>query len=433
VISLSIKFFVNTASNCLAFFKKFSILLNGYDFMIFTKNFILLSVSNLLLIMGIMLLLPILPLFSTQALGLAESHVGIVVSAFAFAALACRPFVGYAVDNLNRKAILLISSIIFTAVFFSYSLVATLIPLLFLRVAHGISWASFSTTSPAAVADIIPPQKRGEGFGYFSMGLPIAMVIGPAVGMIILEQTKSFNLIFCGSAIMGIVGMALIAFLNMPKEKREKKPFILSPLALYETHSLGISFLQFCFSFSYAGIVTFMPLYSHKFNIGNSGYFFMVYALGILLSRFRVRKTFDLKGPDRLILTGFASFILGLFLLSLMNGSFLFYLSAAAAGYGAGIILPTLATMNMNVVSQARRGKANATLFTAIDIGVGTGAFVLGFVIEKLSYGATYAIIALVLIPPVVWYFKDGRRQYLAYIAEAEAEEKSEASIKAAQ
>jgi predicted MFS family arabinose efflux permease len=394
--------------------------------MIFTKNFILLSLSNLLLIMGIMLLLPILPLFSTQSLGLAESHVGIVVSAFAFSALACRPFIGYAVDNFNRKAILLISAVIFTAVFFSYSLVMALLPLLLLRVAHGVSWAVFSTTSPAAVAEIIPPNKRGEGFGYFSMGLPIAMVIGPALGMVILEYSKSFKLIFCGSAVMGIVGLIFVAFLDMPKEKREKKPFILSPFALYETHSLGISFLQFCFSFSYAGIATFMPLYSLKYGIGNSGYFFMVYALGILVSRFRVRKTFDLKGPDRLILTGFISFITGLAALALMNGGFLFYLSAAAAGYGAGILLPTLATMNMNVVPQARRGKANATLFTAIDIGVGAGASVLGFVIEALSYRATYLIIGLMLIFPVIWYFKSGRKAYLFYIASTEAEERAE-------
>ncbi|MDR2400378.1 MAG: MFS transporter [Deferribacteraceae bacterium] len=391
--------------------------------MIFTKNFVLLFISNLLLIMGIMLLLPILPLFSTQVLGLAESHVGIVVSAFAFAALICRPFIGYAVDNLNRKFILLSASVIFTAVFFSYSLVSAIIPLLFLRVAHGISWASFSTTGPAAVTDILPLKKRGEGFGYFSMGLPIAMVAGPALGVLILEHTGSFNLIFYGSAAMGVVGTVFVAILKLPKEKREKKPFILSPFALYEGRSLGISLLQFCFSFSYAGIVTFMPLYSHKTGIGNSGWFFVVYAIGILISRFRVRHTFDLKGPDRLILTGFAFFIMGLIALAFMSGAFLFYFAAAAAGCGAGIVLPTLATMNMNVVPQSRRGKANATLFTAIDIGVGSGAFILGFVIEKLSYTLTYIIVAAILIPPVIWYFKSGRKGYLSYIALAEEED----------
>jgi predicted MFS family arabinose efflux permease len=391
--------------------------------MIFTKDFILLSLSNLLLIMGIMLLLPILPLFSTQALGLAESHVGVVVSAFAFSALACRPFVGYSVDNLNRKAILLISSILFTAVFFSYSLVIAIIPLLFLRVLHGISWSSFSTTGPAAVADILPAEKRGEGFGYFSMGMPLAMVTGPAVGMVLLDKTKSFDLIFYGSAAMGVIGTVFVILLKLPGEKREKKPFVLSPLELYEARSLGISFLQFCFSFSYAGIATFMPLYSHKTGIGNPGSFFIVYALGILVSRFRVRHAFDLKGPDRLILTGFAFFIVGLVSLAFING-FLFYFSAAAAGYGAGILLPTLATMNMNIVPQARRGKANATLFTAVDIGVGLGAFLLGFVIEALSYNATYILLAVLLIIPAVWYFKSGRKQYITYIALAEEEEK---------
>jgi predicted MFS family arabinose efflux permease len=394
--------------------------------MIFTKNFILLFISNLLLIMGIMLLLPILPLFSTQVLDLAESHVGVVVSAFAFAALACRPFVGYAVDNLNRKFILLFAAIIFTAVFFSYSLVAAIIPLLFLRVAHGVSWACFSTTGPAVVADILPLKKRGEGFGYFSIGLPIAMVAGPALGVFILQHTGNFNLIFYGSAVMGVTGTVFVALLRLPKENREKKPFILSPFALYETRSLGISFLQFCFSFSYAGIVTFMPLYSHRTGIGNSGWFFVVYALGILVSRFRVRSVFDLKGPDRLIFSGFAAFIIGLISLAfLMKGDFIFYFSAAIAGYGAGVVLPTLATMNMNVVSQTRRGKANATLFTAIDIGVGLGAFILGFVIEKLSYTATYLILACALTLPVAWYFKIGRKKYILHIALAEQEDSS--------
>ena len=363
-----------------------------------------------------MLLLPILPIFATEVIRLDEGYVGLVVGAFSLTALLSRPFIGHLLDNYNRKTVILLALILFVGAFTSYNFVATIAMLLLVRMAHGVSWAAITTSTATIVADIVPEKRRGAGIGYFSMTMPLAMIIGPALGLLIFGVSRNFSVIFVISAFLGLLSLILIKLLKLPSVSRSRKPLEISVFALYEKRAAGLAFMQFCYSFVYSGVITFLPLYAHKNSIEHSGVFFMFYAAGVLLSRFIVRNAFDLRGPTPLLISGFSCFALGILSLAFSSSQTTFFISGILAGFGGGIVMPTISTMTMNVVESFYRGKANATVFTAMDIGMGLGALMIGYLIQRTSYRASYVAGAALMCLPAVWYLIFEKNRYAANI-----------------
>ena len=58
----------------------------------------------------------------------------------------------------------------------------------------------------------------------------------------------------------------------------------------------------------------------------------------------------------------------------------------------------------MNVVEPVRRGAANATLFSAFDIGIGLGALFLGMLAQAIGYRAMFLVEAGVLVIPMMMF-----------------------------
>src|SRR5699024_3001802 len=67
--------------------------------------------------------------------------------------------------------------------------------LLALRFFHGIGFGIATIATGTIVADIIPEHRRGAGMGYFALFMNLAMVIGPFLGLTIIQYT-SFNMLF---------------------------------------------------------------------------------------------------------------------------------------------------------------------------------------------------------------------------------------------
>jgi predicted MFS family arabinose efflux permease len=68
-------------------------------------------------------------------------------------------------------------------------------------------------------------------------------------------------------------------------------------------------------------------------------------------------------------------------------------------GIGFGFIQPTILAQCIRRVPSARRGAANATYWTALDIGVASGSIGWGFVANALGYSMMFF---LTLIPVVI-------------------------------
>lgn len=65
----------------------------------------------------------------------------------------------------------------------------------------------------------------------------------------------------------------------------------------------------------------------------------------------------------------------------------------------------------IKVSPPAKYGIATSTYFIGLDLGLGFGPYVLGFVTSTVSFAQLYAIMGvLVLITGIIYYFVHGRK-----------------------
>src|SRR5699024_8758286 len=132
-----------------------------------------------------------------------------------------RPYAGHALETKGRGPIYLFGIALFIISIGSFGFITSILLLMIVRVVQGIGWG-FSTTASGTIAtDLIPPERRGEGLGYYGLSGNIALAIGPGLGLT-LVGIISFQTLFLISAACGVI--ALIMSLNIRYKKIDESP-----------------------------------------------------------------------------------------------------------------------------------------------------------------------------------------------------------------
>ena len=389
---------------------------------LWTKDFILLSLSNLLLFLGFQMLMPTLPDYVAQNGG-GNFAVGMVISIFTLSAVLIRPFSGAALDLMGRRKILIIGLLISMLAIGSYYWAATVLFILGLRFVHGFGWGISSTTYGTIASDLIPASRRGEGMGYYGLSSTLAMVIGPMLGVTMI-RSSGFGLLFLVSFISTSLAFLLTYLVRIPEVKRQpaEKKKVSFVSSLVEKKALFPSLLVFFFSITYGGIVSFITLFGKEVGIENVGWFFTVNAIFVLLTRPISGRIFDKKGHFAVLFPSAFFTIFGLILLSYATTTSILILAAMFYGIGFGSIQPSLQAWTINRVSPQRRGAANATFFSAFDLGIAGGAMILGSIAELTNYEQMYRYSSLSIVIYLAFYlfYRFQEKKGIGFVIEKE-------------
>ncbi|AXK18280.1 MFS transporter [Bacillus sp. COPE52] len=363
---------------------------------LWTKSFIQMSFAMLFLFTGFYLLVPTLPLFIKE-IGGNESQVGLMMGMFTIAAVVIRPIIGGMLDQYGRRSFIIFGLILFGLTMYSYNLASTIVLLAVLRVIHGVTWAVSTTAVGTAITDIIPDSRRGEGMGWYGMAMTIAMAIGPMIGLWVVKY-YSFHGLFLLATLLSFMAVILSLITKMPFTPQKEK----GKIQLFEKSVLSITVVVFFLSFAYGGITTFLPLFASSINV-NPGTFFLVYAIALTIVRPISGKLLDKYGEVFIILPALCITILAIVVLTMANGLTGIIIAATLYGMGFGSAQPALQAAMLTIVDPSKRGVANASFFTAFDLGIGLGAILLGFVSQIFGYRILFtassvsAVIALLV------------------------------------
>ncbi|NWK69922.1 MFS transporter [Bacillus paramycoides] len=351
---------------------------------LWTKSFIQMTVAMLFLFTGFYLLVPTLPLFIKE-IGGNESQVGLMMGMFTIAAVVIRPIIGGMLDKYGRKSFIIWGLIFFGLTMLSYNLASTILFLAFLRVIHGVTWAVSTTAVGTAITDIIPDSRRGEGMGWYGMAMTIAMAIGPMIGLWVV-QNYSFHGLFVLATLLSFMAVVLSLITKMPFAPQKEK----GKIQLFEKSVLSITIVVFFLSFAYGGITTFLPLFASSIDV-NPGTFFLVYAIALTIVRPISGELLDKYGEVFIILSTLCITILAIVVLTISNSVMGVIIAAVLYGVGFGSAQPALQAAMLTIVAPSKRGVANASFFTAFDLGIGLGAILLGFVSQIFGYRFLFA------------------------------------------
>lgn len=369
---------------------------------IWTRDFVLIVMSNFFVFLGFQMTLPTIPLFVNE-LGGNDQLIGVVVGIFTFSALLIRPYAGHALESRGRGFVFLIGLGIFVLSLGSFGFAKGLFFLFMMRIVQGIGWG-FSTTASGTIAtDLIPPKRRGEGMGYYGLSGNLALAFGPTLGLA-LVGVISFRQLFLVCAILGLVALLLSSKIRYKKVEKQAAP--LNKWDFYEKTALPPSFLLFFITVTFGGIATFLPIYSVQKGVAGIEWYFLLYAIALLLSRTFAGKIYDQRGHQAVFIPGSLLILVSMILLSWLPNSMTLYIAAVLYGFGFGTVQPALQAWSVKDTPVNRRGMANATFFSFFDLGVGIGAILFGQIAYLFGYSTIYSISALSVLCSVILYVR---------------------------
>ena len=357
---------------------------------IFRGNFVLVFFASLLMFTAFYILLPTLPVFLTRELKIDEQQTGVILAVYTLAALLIRPFTGYLIDRYGRKLFYIPSILLFSLIFVAYPLAGIFVWILVVRFLHGLVWGVATTSGSTLIVDIVPAHRRGEGIGLYGLSMTIPMALGPFTGLMI-SQDNNFTFMFLCAGTLAFAGFLLTLVIRYPKlPPNANKGF--SWRNLLESSALPVSFNLLLVNISYGGLVSFISLYALRTGIGYTGLFFVIFAGGITLARLYMGKIFDRHGPKWLSIVGLVFLIAGHSMLGIIINISGFMVAGFLLGLGSGIVFPVFQAMVNNLVPPQRRGAANSTLFSGLDLGIGLGMLITGLLAKLIGLPHTYLI-----------------------------------------
>ncbi len=372
---------------------------------IWNKTFFLILLVSFCMFFSMYMLLPTLPLYA-QTLGGNETVAGTIVAFFTLSAVLVRPWFGNLLDRKGRKIILIIGVGMFLVSSLAYNLAFSIITLLALRVVHGIGWGASTTATGTIASDVIPAVRRAEGMGYYGISATIAMSLGPALGLYLVEYS-SYPVLFTGSAILAALGLVGSLFINYetPRKNQDEAKASLVKGVILEKTAIPPALVLFFITLTYGGIVSFLPSYAAYRGVENIGVFFTVYALVLLFGRPIIGRLADRYGEQKFLVPGILLIAVALLLLVKASSLPMFLLVGVVYGLGFGTVQPILNALVISLSPPERRGAANATFAVAMDLGIGLGAVTLGFLAQKMGYEYMYGCSSIFALLALVMYF----------------------------
>ncbi|UBH13277.1 MFS transporter [Macrococcus armenti] len=384
---------------------------------LWTKPFIMVSLINFILMLSMFLLLVTIGGYAVDEYNVSTSTAGLVSGIFIVGSLFGRFWAGKSIDVYGQKQVLIIGVIIFAITTALYFVSFNLTLLLIVRFLNGMGNGIASTATGTIAAFITPMKRRGEGISYFSMSTVMATAIGPFLGLSLL-QVISFRQLFVFCLILAIIGLIMLPQVTVNQDVKRltsSSPSGFNIKEYIDVNAIPIALVVLICCTAYSSVLSFISFFAKENNLITAGsFFFLTYAIVVLISRPVTGKLMDNKGTNIVMYPALIAYFSGLLTLSFTHTSWMLILSAALLGFGYGNFQSIAQAIAVKVTDHEKMGLATSTYFIFLDFALGFGPYILGIFIPVIGLHGLYRYLSFfVIIGIVAYYFLHGRKAHL--------------------
>ena len=354
-----------------------------------TRPFAVLWLGGFAFFLSFLLLLSALPLFARR-MGASDGAIGVIMAAFAITSLVLRPVTGWGADRYGRRPFMLAGAVVFTLASIAYGWAAGALSLVLVRLVHGAGMGLYPTAASAMVVDVTPIERRGAALGLYGVRGSLALAVGPISGIALVNRAGFTALFWTAGAVaaLSVVTTLLIPetlarprvnSLHTGEHAQPRGAVALTDHALHDVHLRR------------PGRV---PAAARRHPGREPRLFFVAFAVMIALTRGPAGRLSDRVGRAPVAATGLllaAAALLALTFSETARG-----LTAAGAVYGVayGATQPALMAWCVDDVSEHDRGRAMATFYSALEIGIAIGAMSSGLAVVRWGFTTTFVATA---------------------------------------
>ncbi len=338
--------------------------------------------------------------YATWRYGSSSAEAGLAAGLFVIGGLVSRVSFGRYIELLGRKRVLVTALVLSCTASATYYFTETFTLLCVTRFLHGMAYGICSAATSDIITKMTPVDRRGEGLGYFLLSVTLSTAIGPMLALAFLDA-DAYESIFLLCVVSNISSLIIAAFLHVEEEElTEEQKADLKVLGLkgvFHLPALPLSLITMTLMLSYSGVLSFLASYTDAIGLSEAGtFFYLIYAMVTLITRFTIGKVFDRKGPNSVMVPAFVFFIAGMAVYSAAENTVMFLIPAVLFGLAVSTIYPSGQTMVVNDVGPDKYGSAVSTYQSMTDLGSGLGPMLIGTIIGLTGYREAYVVCAVI-------------------------------------
>jgi len=365
---------------------------------LYTSAFIVLCISHILFGASFSMVIPELPAYLTSLGG--EEYLGLIIALFTLAAGLSRPLSGKLTDTVGRIPVMIIGTIVCVFCSLLYPFVSGVFGFLLLRFFHGFSTGFKPTGATAYAADIVPAKRRGEAMGILGVSLNIGTSGAPPFGSYIVNN-YSMDAMFFTSSMVALVSVLILVGMKESLDNKQKfkvKLLLLKKEELFHPAGITPAIITFCLYFGFGAILTIVPNQCEYLGIENKGMYLGVLTASSILSRLIAGKVSDIYGRLPVLKVAMFCVVCSLIFFGYAESANWLFISAGILGFSFGISSPAMFAWAIDRADPTKLGRVLATVYIALEAGIGIGAMLSAYVYQNNVENFTRAFWVIAVI-----------------------------------
>jgi len=353
--------------------------------------------------------IPVMPLFAAT-LGAGTAQIGAINGAFMLTSGLLSIPAGLLADRTGRK-LPIVAGVVATAA--SSLLVAQCHQpgqIAAAYVLFGAGLAAFAPGMLSLVADVMPTNRLGLAYGWYTTAIYTAMTLGPASGGY-LAKTLGLRQVFLVSGSL-LVAVALLAMLVLPqgppRHKAGLQAVLAGSLELMHNRSLLACLLATAGSCIGFGVfLTFLPLYAslQGYDPGQVGLLFAAQAITNVVGRIPIGKLADRVDRRRLVAAGLVCLAVALAALGQAVHLGQLVVCSIVMGVGMALTFTAIGALIAELIPPLQRGLAMGMYNSCIYLGMMCGSTVMGVALKRIGYPVGFAAAGSVALVALLLFY----------------------------
>lgn len=366
---------------------------------IYTKDVILVMAASFFFMFSVMFVTPLINGYAIS-LGASAVFAGIITGIMSVVSMFLRPVAGNLTDRFSKYSLSFIGGVLILIGVAGYCFSPSGNWLLLFRLINGTGFVLATVCMTTWLAFLVPRSHVGEAMGFYGLMNALAMALAPALAINLYKVIgyKSALWLAVLATILMIVSIQFVGNHAKPKIIQNKK----RKIKIIQKDALPVAMLTTFFAIPYfitqADIVVYVE--RQRFSIA-VGYFFVIYAIALLLIRIVLKKYFDLIRFGIWFWLSLISMILFLIIATFMVNNWLMGLAAIMLSIGYGVIYSVNQSTALMLAPIEEQGLASSTFYLGLDIGMAAGPMIGGVTAQNLAPNYLYPVL-LVIVPIIL-------------------------------
>ena len=359
----------------------------------FPRTFWVVVVVSFIDRLGGNILWPFFTLYITGRFEVGMTQAGLVLGTLSIFGLFGNMIGGGLADKFGRKSIILVGLVFSALSTLSLGLANDFAQLIPLAIVIGLLRRLSGPAHQAMIADILPEEKRQEGFGILRVVANMTWIIGPIIGGFIAG--RSFFALFVIDAVVSCL-VAILFFLKIPETKPESDAppeSMVRTFAGYGKVVRDIPFVAFLLV-SMLMLVVYQQMYNslsvflrdtHGVTTQVFGFLMIASPIMVILFQFSVTRVVKNRPPFMMMMLATFFYMIGFGMYGFVSEIWLFAAAMIIITIGEMIHMPIASALVANFAPEDKRGRYMAVSGLAWGIPSIVGPSAAGLILDNFN------------------------------------------------